>query len=1174
MIGYFKNSYIAANKIFFTEGYSLFCIDLNKEETNRSSKIKGVALNNKYYYTELILHGYNFLSIAVNDNASQIGFLHRGDIYLYCIEGNNVSRITFFACISKIISFSEDSIEFASCHESPMLKYSSIYRLSVTSGKILKEQIGPANFVSQNEHCIAIRRGGYNAKIWKNYRGGNSGEIWVKKLKQETSQQANLENIINNDDDECFYKLQLKHNSILQEYFVSQSECDLNTGNVEECFAVGNRIYFSADFDGNRQIFSSDINGGNCQKHTCGKKAYYNLHIREKMAVCVSNGDLYQMNLDDDSKTFQHLIAQHKFVKFEQKKNIAASKYLQYASVSNDGNRVALITRGKLFSMSTYFSGALQIGDTNARYKDLTVLKNRIIAVADYGTRDVIEVHAARIDHFHIKHLELQSAKNDNASPVSEALNDIDIPDATLLPHETEKAGVANSENVQGNIVESVTEIATAVCSNSTKQHSQETISIKDLSQNTLLHEFSGDFGRITHMQAYEDRAIFSTHRNQLFFVDLSDKSGASIEIDKSEYGIIDDFDSHKNYIVYSIAISHQLSVIRLYNFLDGTKHDLTSGDFHDFSPKFSTDGKELYFLSRNNFAPEYGDIAFSMEFRDTVRPYAISLLEDERNPFDVSTHDEDHDEEEMAKTEHKMKGDNIKSDAESHASANEKDAILEIDFESIQSRIVPFPVKPSDYSELYCANDKVMWILSHEDKKCLECFSFATQKTDELITDICWIIPSSNSQWFIFLSHNIVRVIKAGEKADYTDNSYKAGGTVDLNRIKFSIDARKEWEFIFEEAVRLQKDFFWKQDMCAAIECSAVKYRPLIQKISTREDLNDIIGEFHGELHSSHAYVLNGGDIAPYKNNQGFLCSKFSFNQEHNAYQIEKMLHGDRGELPLSQFGADLRVGDLVVEIAGVRVSENISIGEMLNEHANVNVSITVADKNGENVRVINVKPAASEKSAMYRDWINENRAIVNSTSNNTIGYLHIPDMVEAGFAEFYRGYLKELNKNGLVLDLRFNGGGNVSTVILQKLAQTCLGFDKNRWNAQIKYPHDCPPAHLIVIANGYTGSDGDMFCQAFKSLKLGKIIGTRTWGGVVGIEPCFALIDGAMTSQPAYAFFCNNGEFIENKGVTPDIELDITPENYINGHDPQLAMAIKMLLQQIDSDHVNLSS
>jgi tricorn protease len=276
------------------------------------------------------------------------------------------------------------------------------------------------------------------------------------------------------------------------------------------------------------------------------------------------------------------------------------------------------------------------------------------------------------------------------------------------------------------------------------------------------------------------------------------------------------------------------------------------------------------------------------------------------------------------------------------------------------------------------------------------------------------------------------------------------------------------------------------------------------------------------------------------------------------------------------------VQVGDVLVAVNGRKLSRAVSPGRCLVNLAGSEVSLTVqpASDGGENgddrpaLRTVTVKTLRSESPARYREWVEGNRRRVHEASGGRAGYVHIPDMGPRGYAEFHRGYLAEVDRQGLVVDLRYNGGGHVSALILEKLARRRLGYDVSRWGDHpVPYPPESVLGPLVALTNEHAGSDGDIFSQGFKLLKLGPLLGTRTWGGVIGIEPRQVLVDGTVTTQPEFSFwFSEVGWGVENYGVEPDIEVVNRPQDYARGVDVQLERAIEVIMQALEANPPSL--
>jgi tricorn protease len=433
----------------------------------------------------------------------------------------------------------------------------------------------------------------------------------------------------------------------------------------------------------------------------------------------------------------------------------------------------------------------------------------------------------------------------------------------------------------------------------------------------------------------------------------------------------------------------------------------------------------------------------------------------------------------------------------------------------------------------------------------------------------------SRDCKTLIYRSRQRLRVLTAGDKAPKRENGDRTNretGWLDLSRVKVSVQPAAEWEQMFAEAWRLQREHFWTEDM-SGIDWGAIyeQYAPLVERVSSRSELSDLFWEVQGELGTSHAYEIGGEYRQRPHYSQGFLGVNWSYDAENVRYRIAHIVQGDSADSkatsPLTSPGLNVHAGDAVIAINGQRVGPNRSPQELLVNQANNEVQLTIEDATSKETRVITVKALSDEHPARYREWVENNRHIVHEKSQGRVGYVHIPDMGGEGFAEFHRSYLTEYDYPGLLIDVRHNRGGHVSGLLLEKLARRRIGYNFPRWGQPTPYPDESPRGPMVALADENSASDGDIFSHSFKLMGLGPLIGKRTWGGVIGISPQHALVDGTRTTQPEYAFwFKDVGWNVENYGTDPDIEVDIAPQDFVNKVDPQLDRAIAEALRLIE--------
>ncbi|MGL4651705.1 MAG: S41 family peptidase, partial [Caldilineaceae bacterium] len=551
----------------------------------------------------------------------------------------------------------------------------------------------------------------------------------------------------------------------------------------------------------------------------------------------------------------------------------------------------------------------------------------------------------------------------------------------------------------------------------------------------------------------------------------------------------------------------------------------------------------------------------------------------------------------------------------------------LRIDLDGIAQRILPFPVPDGRYGQIRAISGKVLftnfdvvgtldnrdWDDDDTQLGTLRAWSFKDFKSEVLVDRVGWFDLSRDRKKLIYGSGRRLRVISAGDKPNSDSGHSRRTGWVDLSRIKVSVDPLAEWQQMFREAWRLQRDHFWSEDM-NSVDWHAVfdRYFPLIARVSTRLEFSDLIREMQGELGTSHTYEV-GGDYrpAPYYG-LGFLGATLAWDAQRGGYRVAAIAPGDPwvrdAHSPLAATGIDVKVGDLLVGVNGQRVDAATSPAQLLVHQAGQEVLLTFAElpesaapalsttpavpatsaatetdvtvqapegapapddaaASDQQLRSVVVRTLRSETLAYYRTWVEQNRNRVHELSKGRVGYVHIPDMGPSGYAEFLRGYLAETDRDAMVVDVRYNGGGHVSQLILEKLARRRIGFESSRWGGVNPYPSDSIAGPQVALTNEYAGSDGDIFCHSFKLLKLGPLVGKRTWGGVVGINPRHPLVDGTVTTQPEYGFWFEDvGWNVENYGTDPDIEVDYTPQDYAAGRDPQLERAVAEALRLLE--------
>jgi tricorn protease len=355
-------------------------------------------------------------------------------------------------------------------------------------------------------------------------------------------------------------------------------------------------------------------------------------------------------------------------------------------------------------------------------------------------------------------------------------------------------------------------------------------------------------------------------------------------------------------------------------------------------------------------------------------------------------------------------------------------------------------------------------------------------------------------------------------------------------------------------------------------------RYGALVPRVRCRSEFSDLIWEMQGELGTSHAYEVGGDYRKPPAYKRGFLGASLVYDEASGGYRIEKILRGDSwdadSDSPLADPGLGIVEGDIIVAVGGRSVSRHLSVDELLMNSAGKPVQLTILGP-GASRRPVVVTTLKDERWLGYRRWVEGNRRAVHEASQGSLGYVHIPDMGPWGFAEFHRSYLPEVHRQGLIVDVRYNRGGHVSALLLEKLARKRAGYAVSRWGIPEPYPCESVAGPIVAITNQFAGSDGDIFSHCFKLYKLGPLVGKRTWGGVIGIWPRHRLVDGTVTTQPEFSFwFSDAGWSVENYGADPDHDIDIAPHDYREGRDPQLARALELAIEALEKTPVALPS
>ncbi|NNN33094.1 peptidase S41 [Streptomyces sp. S3(2020)] len=676
----------------------------------------------------------------------------------------------------------------------------------------------------------------------------------------------------------------------------------------------------------------------------------------------------------------------------------------------------------------------------------------------------------------------------------------------------------------------------------------------------------SGELGRVLEMVADPrgERLAIAAHDGRLLLIDATeDSNGEVTELIRSINGPVRDlaFSPDGAWLTWSHpGIGRSLRQIKMARMKDRLIVDVTNGRFEDENPVFTRDGRYLAFLSWRGFDPVYdvhtGDLSFPLG----CRPYLVPLSSATPSPFALTP-----------------EGRPAAGGLDPAEDEPDDGSTVTVEVEGLESRVTPFPVTASKYSALYpVAGGGLVWLrwpisgalgetFANPDdttgRPTLEHFNITKAKKSELIEHLDWFAVSGDGSRLVVVDEGELRAVPATESGDSDSTVW-----IDARRILHEVDPGAEWRQSYEEAGRLIRAYFWEPDMCG-IDWAEVlaQYRPLVERVATPDEFADLLREVLGELGTSHAYVTaarrNEGP-PHYQRRQGLLGANFV--RREAGWTVKRILPGDssdsKARSPLA--GTGIREGAVLTHVDGRPVDAATGPFPLLAGAGGTTVELTFTPAEGEGrARRVAVVPLTDERPLRYQDWVAKRREVVRELSGGRCGYLHIPDMGGSGWAQFNRDLRLEVSRPALIVDVRGNAGGHISELVVEKLTRTILGWDLTRNAQPVSYASNAPRGPVVALADEATSSDGDMITAAFKLLKLGPVVGQRTWGGVVGMTGRHSLGDGTVITVPMNAaWFDAYGWTVENRGVTPDLEVLRTPLDWAEGRHVQLDDAVRL--------------
>jgi tricorn protease len=540
-----------------------------------------------------------------------------------------------------------------------------------------------------------------------------------------------------------------------------------------------------------------------------------------------------------------------------------------------------------------------------------------------------------------------------------------------------------------------------------------------------------------------------------------------------------------------------------------------------------------------------------------------VVLHKEEKSPFFAESDEE---------TEEKQEGEQTEESAEpKQEEKKELEPVkVQIDLENIDQRILALPVPVRTYSSLQAADGGKLFYLEavpNQEGSILRTFDLKERKSELFLDKI-------QNYW---ISHTGKKLLYQGPNTIYGIVDTKEKPKPDHDRLKLDkmevyVDPRLEWAQMYDEVGRIQRDYFYDAGMHGA-DWPAVcaQYRPFLAHVGHREDLNYLFAEMIGELVVGHAYVGGGDMDKPEPRSVGLLGADYRVVDGY--YQFARIYRGEnwRPELraPLTEPGVNVAEGDYLLAVNGRPLRPPANLYQWFEMTADRVTTLTVNSRpSEEGVRTVTVIPVASEAALRHWAWVEGNRRKVHALTNGRVAYVYLPDTGSGGYEEFNRYYFSQLDREAVIIDERFNGGGLVADYIIDLLNRPLLSYWATREGAIFTTPNASIFGPKVMIINEFAGSGGDALPQFFRRRNLGKLVGKRTWGGLIGIYDYPALMDGGFVTAPRLAIFSPDGEWeVENEGVAPDIEVEMTPKLVIEGHDPQLERAIELIMQELEA-------
>ncbi|MGB9475174.1 MAG: PDZ domain-containing protein [Candidatus Udaeobacter sp.] len=689
-------------------------------------------------------------------------------------------------------------------------------------------------------------------------------------------------------------------------------------------------------------------------------------------------------------------------------------------------------------------------------------------------------------------------------------------------------------------------------------------------------------------------KLLWSDRLQRLRYVDVASK--AVTQVDQDKYGEIEGYNwsPDSQWVTWARPEENGMSRVYLYSLANKQQTAVTDSWYGSGEAVFSDNGKYLLLSSARDFKPTFGDEEFANVYRDMQRVYLVTLSKETANPLAPKS-------DEVGKAEEKRQKEKVKEAEEKKAEEKatgkkpeekpKKPVVVKVDTDGIQNRILGLEVTPGNYRNIRMLDDGRIFYLRRtaadevgeddnegfpeRDRKSHLCVYNLDDRKETVLGDANnYQITFDGKKMLVKIKKDYAIIDVPRDKLDTKDHEHKIAG------LDMHLDRHAEWNQIYFECWRQMRDFFFSPAM-NGIDWKAVrdKYAALVPFVNHRNDLTYLLGELIGELNNGHTYVAAGERPDTPRIKLGLLGAEVSRDPATRAYRIDRILPGENWDKktrsPLTEIGVNVKPGDYILAINNTPVSTLPNLYDALIGTADKQVTLRVNSKpTDDGARDVTVVPIDDEAPLYYLDWVQKNIDYVNKKTGGEVGYLHIPDMGQPGLNEFTKLYFPQIRKHALIVDVRGNGGGFVSPLVIERLrrALVMVGMARN------SMPQTDPPqtftGPMVTLTNEFSASDGDIFPYRFKTLGLGKLIGKRTWGGVIGIRESLPLVDGGQFFKPEFAPYSIDGKqwIVEGRGVEPDIVVDNDPGKEFKGEDQQLDRAIQEIQDELKTKRYDL--